>query len=138
MEFEKLQQQTILANTLLDEKNIAVEIKSTPLLPDDDLIHSIEAFHLHEKGLGGAQHNESWEQKLLWLRSQIIGSNFEFNSPFGKRMLTYADHMASGRCLQFIENYIMTNVLPVYGEFQFSCTYCSKFYLNYTIKKVLK
>lgn len=120
MEFEKLQQQT----TLLDEKNIAAGIKksglSLLLLPDDDLIHSIEEFHLQEeKGFFGAQNGESWEKKLLWLRSQIIGADFEFNSPFGKRKLTYADHMASGRSLQFIENYIMKNVLPVYGEFQF-------------------
>lgn len=54
--------------------------------------------------------------KLDWLRSQIIGQNVEFSTPFGKRLLTYADHTASGRSLQFIENFIMEMVLPVYGN----------------------
>jgi len=37
------------------------------------------------------------EKKLSWLRSQIIGSNAEFNSPFGKRRITYADSTATAR-----------------------------------------
>lgn len=53
--------------------------------------------------------------KLEWLRSQIIGQNVEFATPFGQRLLTYADHTASGRSLHFIENFIMEMVLPVYG-----------------------
>lgn len=53
--------------------------------------------------------------KLDWLRSQVIGEYIEFGTPFGKRLLTYADHTASGRSLQFIENFIMEMVLPVYG-----------------------
>ncbi|GJM87808.1 hypothetical protein PR202_ga03801 [Eleusine coracana subsp. coracana] len=31
------------------------------------------------------------EDKLDWLRSQMIGKNVEFDTPFGRRMLTYAD-----------------------------------------------
>ncbi|KAK6942950.1 Aminotransferase class V domain [Dillenia turbinata] len=56
------------------------------------------------------------EKRLAWLRSQMIGNDVEFESPFGKRRLTYADYTASGRCLQFIENYIIENVLPFYGN----------------------
>ncbi|KAH9306662.1 hypothetical protein KI387_011066 [Taxus chinensis] len=33
-----------------------------------------------------------------------------------RRRLTYADHTASGRCLYNIENYILENVLPYYGN----------------------
>ncbi|KAL2607643.1 hypothetical protein R1flu_026216 [Riccia fluitans] len=56
------------------------------------------------------------EQKLEWLRSQIIGRDIECLTPFGKRLVHYADHTASGRSLMFIENYIIQKVLPVYGN----------------------
>ena len=54
--------------------------------------------------------------KLRWLRSQIIGGTAEIQTPFGKRKLTYADHTAYGRCLQYIEDYIIKTVLPFYGN----------------------
>ncbi|KAJ9564717.1 hypothetical protein OSB04_000683 [Centaurea solstitialis] len=63
-----------------------------------------------EKDIGS-----SHDAKLRWLRSQIIGGMAEIQTPFGKRKLTYADHTASGRCLQYIEYYIIQNVLPFYG-----------------------
>ncbi|CAO2197758.1 unnamed protein product [Urochloa humidicola] len=54
--------------------------------------------------------------KLEWLRSQIIGVEAEFASPFGTRRITYADHTASGRCLRFAEEFVLRNVLPYYGN----------------------
>ncbi|CAO2194584.1 unnamed protein product [Urochloa humidicola] len=54
--------------------------------------------------------------KLEWLRSQIIGAEAEFASPFGTRRITYADHTASGRCLRFAEEFVLRNVLPYYGN----------------------
>ncbi|KAL6999242.1 hypothetical protein U1Q18_000403 [Sarracenia purpurea var. burkii] len=60
--------------------------------------------------------SDSVENKMCWLRSQIIGGDAEMESPFGKRRLTYADHTASGRCLHYIENYIINIVLPFYGN----------------------
>ncbi|KAK9135801.1 hypothetical protein Syun_015131 [Stephania yunnanensis] len=56
------------------------------------------------------------EEKCLWLQSQIIGGDVEIATPFGKRRLTYADQTASGRCLQYVENFIAENVLPYYGN----------------------
>ncbi|KAI3923456.1 hypothetical protein MKW92_028771 [Papaver armeniacum] len=57
------------------------------------------------------------EEKLNWLRSQVIGGDdFEFETPFGKRRLVYADHTASGRSLHYIETYIVKHVLPFYGN----------------------
>lgn len=53
--------------------------------------------------------------KLEWLRSQVIGAEAEFASPFGTRRITYADHTASGRCLRFVEEFVQRNVLPYYG-----------------------
>ncbi|GAB4848737.1 hypothetical protein Ancab_003464 [Ancistrocladus abbreviatus] len=49
--------------------------------------------------------DDSSEKKLGWLRCQIIGGDEEFNSPFGKRRITYADTTASGRYLHYIENH---------------------------------
>ncbi|KAF7128933.1 hypothetical protein RHSIM_Rhsim10G0135800 [Rhododendron simsii] len=66
---------------------------------------------------------DSAANKMDWLRSQIIGGNMEFESPFGERRLTYADHTASGRCLHYIENYIIDNVLPSYGNSHTSDSY---------------
>uniref|UniRef100_M1CSQ2 Cysteine desulfurylase n=1 Tax=Solanum tuberosum TaxID=4113 RepID=M1CSQ2_SOLTU len=79
----------------------------------EDLRSRIESFHVREKAISKT---ESAEKKLSWLRSQIIGENVDFETPFGKRRLTYADHTASGRSLQYIENYIINNVLPFYGN----------------------
>ncbi|KAL7602030.1 hypothetical protein Lser_V15G22062 [Lactuca serriola] len=56
------------------------------------------------------------DAKLSWLRSQIIGGSAWILTPFGRRLLTYADHTASGRCLQYIEQYIIETVLPFYGN----------------------
>lgn len=58
---------------------------------------------------------ETVEEKLCWVRSQIIGNDVEFNSPFGRRKLVYADHTASGRSLHYIENFIANHLLPFYG-----------------------
>ncbi|KAL2342925.1 hypothetical protein Fmac_004210 [Flemingia macrophylla] len=56
------------------------------------------------------------EQKLCWLRSQIIGYHAEFISPFGRRKLVYADHTASARSLHFSEAFITHHLLPFYGN----------------------
>ncbi|KAA8531061.1 hypothetical protein F0562_005770 [Nyssa sinensis] len=88
---------------------------STTFLSTDELSrHSIESFQMMEKG--AVPRSDSADEKLSWLRSQIIGNDAEFYSPFGKRRLTYADHTASGRSLHYIENYIIKNVLPYYGN----------------------
>lgn len=44
---------------------------------------------------------------IAFLRDQIIGNSYCFQTPFGKRLLTYADYTASGRSLKFIENYLI-------------------------------
>lgn len=61
------------------------------------------------------------QKKLNWLRSNIIGGvDKQFDSPFGKRSITYADSTATARSLLFVEDYIITNVLPFYGICSFS------------------
>lgn len=63
---------------------------------------------------------KNMEDRIVWLRSQLIGKSLDFETPFGKRRLTYADHTASGQCLKYIENYIIHEVLPFYGMNMFS------------------
>ncbi|KAJ6353830.1 hypothetical protein OIU76_002787 [Salix suchowensis] len=78
-----------------------------------DLCRSSKSFRALDTGV---PKSTSADKKLAWLRSQIIGGGVEFDSPFGKRRLTYADHTASGRSLLYIENFIIDNVLPFYGN----------------------
>ncbi|CAN6362816.1 unnamed protein product [Urochloa humidicola] len=56
------------------------------------------------------------EERVEWVRSQLVGGDAEFETPFGRRALLYADHTASGRSLRYIEDYILNHVLPFYGN----------------------
>ncbi|CAL5428523.1 unnamed protein product [Camellia sinensis] len=97
-------------------------VKGTTKIGGHDLEDTncrLDSLRMLETGLP----NGSPEKKLAWLRSQVIGSDLEFETPFGKRRLTYADYTASGRSLLYIENYIIANVLPVYGNTHTSDSY---------------
>jgi selenocysteine lyase/cysteine desulfurase len=41
------------------------------------------------------------------LRSEIVGADASFETPFGRRLMTYADYTASGRCLGFVERFLL-------------------------------
>lgn len=41
------------------------------------------------------------------LRKEVIGNGFKFETPYGERVLTYADFTASARGLNFIEQYLL-------------------------------
>ncbi|KAG5029810.1 hypothetical protein JHK87_013324 [Glycine soja] len=80
---------------------------------DDFCIHSESFKKLVEMGVPC---NECVEEKLRWLRSQIIGNHLDFYSPLGRRILVYADHTASARSLNYNENFISNHLLPFYGN----------------------
>jgi selenocysteine lyase/cysteine desulfurase len=50
------------------------------------------------------------------IREAVIGSREIVNGPFGRRPVIYADYTASGRALDFIEDYIRDAVLPLYAN----------------------
>jgi len=41
------------------------------------------------------------------LRPHIVGADTRLNTPYGQRLMVYADYTASGRCLDFVEHYLM-------------------------------
>jgi len=50
------------------------------------------------------------------IRGAVIGDDEAVMGPFGLRRVTYADYTASGRSLEFIEDYIREAVLPLYAN----------------------
>jgi selenocysteine lyase/cysteine desulfurase len=50
-----------------------------------------------------------------FLRREIIGADAPVRTPFGERLMVYADYTASGRCLGFVEKYIQ-NQARIYAN----------------------
>jgi selenocysteine lyase/cysteine desulfurase len=50
------------------------------------------------------------------IRRAVIGEGELMDGPFGPRLVTYADYTASGRSLDFIEDFIRDAVLPRYAN----------------------
>ena len=50
------------------------------------------------------------------VRRGVIGEGELLDGPFGPRRVTYADYTASGRSLDFIEDFIRDAVLPRYAN----------------------
>jgi len=56
------------------------------------------------------------EALIATIRAGVIGDDEAVAGPFGVRRVTYADYTASGRSLDFIEDYLRDAVLPLYAN----------------------
>jgi len=57
----------------------------------------------------------SFEKAAAWIRSQEIGRATRIETPFGRRLICYADLTATGRHLRFVEDW-MRGVRPFYAN----------------------
>jgi len=55
------------------------------------------------------------EYTMEYIRSQIVGNDLLFKTPFGKRNVFYADYTASARGLRFVEKK-MLNIMKTYAN----------------------
>nr|DAD39935.1 TPA_asm: hypothetical protein HUJ06_014258 [Nelumbo nucifera] len=95
----------------------------------DDAISQTKPIKMLEMGV---DRSAPAQTKFAWLISQLVGGDVEFDTPYGKRLLTYADHTASGRGLHYIEDYILNDVLPFYGN-----THTSDSFVGYKTTKLV-
>ncbi|RLN50300.1 hypothetical protein BBJ29_008522 [Phytophthora kernoviae] len=56
------------------------------------------------------------QQSVALISSNVVGQHTLFDSPFGARALCYADFTASSKPLQCIEDYLVKEVMPLYGN----------------------
>lgn len=63
---------------------------------------------------------------LETIRNSVIGDGAPLPGPFGSRSIIYADHVASGRALSFIEDAIRAHVLPAYGNTHTETSWCGR------------
>lgn len=61
---------------------------------------------------------------LQWLRGGLIGEGMPVPGPFGDHPLLYADYVASGRALEQVERFVMTEVLPWYANSHTEASFC--------------
>ncbi len=60
--------------------------------------------------------DEKKRRLLETIRGAIIGQNEALDTPYGLLRVTYADYTASGRCLEFIEDFMRDEVMPTYAN----------------------
>jgi selenocysteine lyase/cysteine desulfurase len=59
--------------------------------------------------------NENCKLDFDFLRNEVVGADAAVSTPFGERLMVYADYTASGRCLGLVEKYIQ-NLQRIYAN----------------------
>ncbi|XP_076760636.1 uncharacterized protein LOC143429100 [Xylocopa sonorina] len=72
-----------------------------------------------------AKKGEDTTKLFKYIDDNVIGKNGTFFGPFGRRKVVYCDYTASGRSLQFLEEYVGKEVLPYLGDTRASTSICS-------------
>ena len=57
----------------------------------------------------------------------IVGKAAEFDGPFGRKKMVYADYVASGRAHKAVERFILEEVLPYYANSHTEASHCGSF-----------
>ena len=74
------------------------------------------AEHAQPRTESAAPHGMATSPLLERIRRGVIGEGELMDGPFGPRRVTYADYTASGRSLDFIEDFVRDAVLPRYAN----------------------
>ena len=96
---------------------ISLSYKKTAIL--DTMFHTF----LIRLILLSTQGQHSMNALIQHVRHSIIGDKQSIRTPFGDKPLVYADYVASGRSLTFIEDYIRDHVLPYYANTHTAVSY---------------
>uniref|UniRef100_A0A8D9FGV6 tRNA 2-thiocytidine biosynthesis protein TtcA n=1 Tax=Cacopsylla melanoneura TaxID=428564 RepID=A0A8D9FGV6_9HEMI len=78
-------------------------------LPEEYAVKSVSKFK-------SVSRKEDVSKLIKYIEENVIGRNTTFAGPYGRRKVVYCDYTASARSLQFIEDYILKEVLPAYGN----------------------
>ena len=70
--------------------------------------------------------NKDYLEKLSeYIYANVIGNRKDIFTPYGHRQIIYCDHIASGRSIEFIENFLKAKVFPFYGNTHTTTSICS-------------
>ncbi|MDF0603533.1 aminotransferase class V-fold PLP-dependent enzyme [Psychromarinibacter sp. C21-152] len=61
------------------------------------------------------------------VRAALIGDTARIDGPFGPKPLIYADYVASGRALSFVEDFVRDDILPYYSNTHTQASYCGAY-----------